>query len=938
MTTLTTTANPLAEALRLGQSIWYDNIRRSLLTSGELDRLVADGLRGVTSNPAIFSKAIAGSTDYADAIAAIRADEARDAQAVYEALAIRDIQDAADALRPVYHESGRRDGYVSLEVSPTLAHDTDGTVAEGVRLWGAVDRENLMVKVPATPAGILAVRALIARGINVNVTLLFATSVYEQVADAYVGGLEEYAAAGGDVARVASVASFFISRLDSAVGPLLPRHLQGRVAVANAKVTYERYKQLHASARWQALAAAGAQTQRLLWASTSTKNPAYRDVLYVEELIGPDTVNTVPPATFDAFRDHGLARASLEEDVERAHETLAALARFGIDLAKVTDALLDEAVAAFADAFDVLLDAVAHACAGGASATTRQVASLPTDIQAEVEATIADWGATGKVGRLWALDASVWTGADESRWLGWLRIADDELAHLDQLEAIARDVRATGFGHALLMGMGGSSLFPELLAMTFAPGPGHPALRILDSTDPEQVQAALDAIDVTDTLFIVSSKSGSTLEPNIFEQLFFAKVAEALGEKEAARRFIAVTDPGSKVEELATVAGFRHVAHGVKEIGGRYSALSNFGMVPGAVMGAPVHDLLDRAHGMAQACAGCVPAADNPGLALGAVIGMCARHGRDKLTLSASPAIRDLGAWLEQLVAESTGKVGKGVIPVDREPLGPVDVYGDDRLFVSVALAAEGHPARLDAIEAAGHPVVRITIDETLDLGGEVFRWEFATAVAGALLAINPFDQPDVEASKIVTRELTEAYERTGALPPETPVYAGEGVRLYTDERNAAALGEHGSLRDYLRAHLDRAGAGDCVALLAYVPMTAAHEATLTDVRTRIRDGRRTATCVGFGPRFLHSTGQAYKGGPNSGVFLQITCEDQADVAVPGRHYSFGVVKAAQARGDFAVLAERGRRALRIHLDDADSGLALLREAVASIYDDQRNH
>jgi hypothetical protein len=391
------------------------------------------------------------------------------------------------------------------------------------------------------------------------------------------------------------------------------------------------------------------------------------------------------------------------------------------------------------------------------------------------------------------------------------------------------------------------------------------------------------------------------------------------------------------VEALAVEAGFRHVAHGVKEIGGRYSALSNFGMVPGAVMGVPVHALLDSAHGMAQACAGCVPARDNPALALGAVIGVCANHGRDKLTLFTSPGIRDLGAWLEQLVAESTGKSGTGVIPVDREPIGPPDVYGDDRLFVSVAVADEGHPPALGAIEAAGHPVVRITVEDPADLGGEVFRWELATAVAGSVIGINPFDQPDVEASKVVTRELTAAYEHTGALPTEEPIYEGEGIALFTDERNAAQLGTHGSLRDYLRAHLARAGVGDYVALLAYLPMTAGHEAALTDLRTRVRDVKGTATCVGFGPRFLHSTGQAYKGGPSSGVFLQITCDDPFDLPVPGQRLSFDVVKAAQARGDFAVLAERGRRALRIHLHDVHAGLALLRETVASILNPERN-
>jgi transaldolase / glucose-6-phosphate isomerase len=898
--------NPLVEVLGFGQSIWYDNIRRSLLTSGELERMVAeDGLRGVTSNPAIFEQAITGSDDYAAEIARLRASGVADAKAIYERLAIRDIQDAADVLRPVYDETDGGDGYVSLEVSPVLAHDTTGTIAEAVRLWDAVDRENLMVKVPATPAGVPAIRALIGRGINVNVTLLFSQRAYEEVAEAYVAGLEDYAVAGGDVSRVASVASFFVSRIDSAVdaqlaeiGTPIARRLAGKAAIANAKLTYQRSRELYASQRWAELAAGGAHVQRLLWASTSTKNPAYRDVVYVEELIGAGTVDTVPPATFDAFRDHGEPRASLEENLEEAHDTMTTLAEVGIDFDAVTAALLDDAVRLFVDAFDSLLAAVGVVA-----------------LRAEIDATVAEWDASGKVQRLRERDATLWTGADEGEWLGWLGIAEDQLAHGDALRRIADDVRAAGFSHALLLGMGGSSLFPELLGLTFGRQDGFPELHVLDSTDPAQVEAAEAKVDLANTLFVVSSKSGSTLEPNIFKQYFFERVSALVGREEAGRRFVAVTDPGSKVEAIARADGFRHVAHGVPAIGGRYSALSSFGMVPAAAMGLDAHELLDRADRMAHACAWSVASADNPGLVLGATIGVAAVNGRDKLTLVASPRIHDLGAWLEQLIAESTGKQGRGVIPVDREPLGPPSAYGDDRLFVYVRFAPDAdaeQDAAVAELERAGQPVVRIELADLYALGGEVFRWEFATAVAGAIIGINPFDQPDVEASKIATRALTSEYERTGSLPAETP--------LRVDD---AGLGER------IAAHLAQIGPGDYAALLAYVEMTPEHEAALTEIRTLIRDRTKAATCVGFGPRFLHSTGQAYKGGPNSGVVLQITCDDAVDVPVPGQRYTFGVVKAAQARGDFQVLADRGRRVLRIHLGtDVAAGLEALRTAV----------
>jgi transaldolase / glucose-6-phosphate isomerase len=869
--------NPLAAVLAEGQSIWYDNIRRSLIDSGELARMVEDGLRGVTSNPTIFEQAITGSDDYADLIAALRREGVTDPKELYERLAIRDIQDAADILRLVYDSSDGVDGYVSLEVSPDLAHDTGGTIAEAVRLWNAVDRPNLMIKVPATAAGIPAVRALIGRGINVNVTLLFATETYERVAAAYFGGLEEYGEAGGDVSSVASVASFFVSRIDSALE-------SGEVAIANAKVTYARSQELYATARWEGLAARGARPQRLLWASTGTKNPEFSDVLYVEELIGPGTVNTVPPKTYDAFRDHGRVRPSLEEGIAEARATMAGVRNFDA----VARRLQVDGVQSFADAFKSLLDAVGRT---GVS------------------------NGNGTVARIWARDASVWTGRDEASWLGWLDIGDRQLDNVDRLLAVAEDVRTAGFEHIVLLGMGGSSLAPEVLAKTFGRQPGFPELLILDSTDPAQVKAVEEAVDLRRSLFIVSSKSGSTLEPNIFKAYFFERVAELVGREAAGKRFVAITDPGSQVEAVADADGFRFVASGDKTIGGRYSALSNFGLVPAAAMGLDVVELLQRVQRMVRSCSPKTPAAENPGLVLGTAIGLQAKAGRDKLTLLVSPGIDDLGAWLEQLIAESTGKEGKGVIPVDREPLASPDAYRDDRLFVYVRLDSAPSAVQDRAVaelERAGHPVVKLRLEDVYDIGAEFFRWEFATAVAGSVLGINPFDQPDVEASKIATRALTEEYERTGALPAETPLRIDDPA-----------------FEETLAEHLALIGPGDYAALLAYVPMTDEHEAELTRIRTLIRDRRGVATCVGFGPRFLHSTGQAYKGGPNSGVFLQLTCDDEADLEVPGRRYTFGVVKAAQARGDLEVLEARGRRALRIHLGaDVCAGLERLRKAV----------
>jgi transaldolase / glucose-6-phosphate isomerase len=945
-------SNPLRELQDYGQSVWLDYIRRSLLTSRELqDLLDDDGLRGVTSNPTIFEKAIAGSSDYSDLLQSLASQSELDAKARYEILAIRDIQDTADLLLPVYQSSRRRDGYVSLEVSPLLARDTDGTLAEARRLWKAVGRDNVMIKVPGTREGIPAFRQLISEGINVNVTLLFSQEVYEQVAQAYIDGLEEFGRKSLDVGKVASVASFFISRIDSAVDALvgarlkvakdpaeqaLLRSVLGKVAIANAKLTYQRYGNIFRGERWEELAKRGAQTQRVLWASTGTKNPDYSDVVYVEELIGPETVNTMPPATLAAFRDHGRPRPSLVEDIEAAHDHMDTLQKLGFSMDQVTANLLTEGLELFSEAFHKLLTAVEKSTQGRLSANvSRQTYKLPAEIAGLVKAQVNDWRAEGKVRRLWEGDSSLWTNSDEDKWLGWLTITDDQLAHRHELTAAAEDARSGGFSHVLLLGMGGSSLCPEVLKMTFGTIPGYPELHVLDSTDPAQIKAIEEKVDIAKTLFLVSSKSGSTLEPNIFKQYFFERVKHVLGTEKAGSRFIAITDPGSKMELVAQGDKFRHIFHGLASIGGRYSALSDFGMVPAALMGLDAQKFLDRTEEMVHACKSCVPVDDNPGVVLGIILGTLALNGRDKVTIVASPGISDLGAWLEQLIAESTGKEGHGIIPVDREQLGPVDVYGEDRVFAYLRLESAPDPAQDDkvaALEQAGQPVVRIAVGETYDLGQEFFRWEIATAVAGSIIGINAFNQPDVEASKIATRNLTTEYERSGSLPAEKPILNEDGVRLFADEKNAGALKQAAaseSLVEYLRSHLNRLKSRDYFALLAYVPMFANHEQRLQEMRHAVRDKKRVATCLGFGPRFLHSTGQAYKGGPNSGVFLQVTCDDGHDLPVPGQKYTFGTVKAAQARGDLQVLVDRNRRALRVHIGaDIDAGLVKLNSAI----------
>lgn len=908
--------HPLLDLQDLGQSPWHDNIRRDQLTSGQLARMVKNGdITGLTSNPTIFEQAIGQSQDYTEAMAAL-AHKGLAAAEIFDILALEDIRAAADVFAPVYERTRGADGYVSIEVSPKYAHDTAATVREARRLWKAVGRPNTMIKIPATKAGLPAIEQCISEGLNVNVTLIFSLERYNEVMEAYLRGLEKRLAARKKINSIASVASFFVSRVDTLVDKLLDEKikalgqdkakalqaLKGQAAIANAKLAYQAFLKKFHTERYAALAHHGGRMQRPLWASTSTKNPAYPDVYYVEALIGANTVNTMPPATLVAYKDHGQPQMRLTEDVEGATQTIEQLEELGILMKDVTQRLEDEGVAAFAKSFDSLLRVVeAQRSAVLLSEQQRwHLGKHQKVVDAALEA--LDLEKFGE--RLAKKDAALWKPEDAAHQaeikirLGWLDVADLMATKVEELQAFALQVKRAGFTKAVLCGMGGSSLAPEVLRETLGVAKGYLDLTVLDSTDPAAVITAETRGNLARTLFIIASKSGSTTEPNAFFQFFWERVKALKGEK-TGENFIAITDPGTKMERVAQEHRFRHIFLNPPEIGGRYSALSYFGLVPAALMGIDVGELVARARQMMLACGPSIAAERNPGLSLGAALGALALAGRDKVTFLTSKSVATLGYWIEQLVAESTGKEGKGILPVEGERPGESEVYGKDRLFVYIRL-----DKKLDktvaALRAAGHPVIELHLDDAYDVGGEFFRWEVATVAAGYILNINPFDQPNVQESKDNTVRLLKAHAETGKLPDAGNVY------------NALA-------RDFpvrLLKHLKSAKRGDYVALTAYIERTPAREKLLRDLQAAIRNRFKVAVTVGYGPRFLHSTGQLHKGGAANGVFIQFSCEDPIDVPVPGEAYTFSVLKNAQAIGDYEALATRKRRALRVQLGE----------------------
>ena len=924
----------LQDLAAAGQAPWLDFVERGFIHDGGLKKLIAeDGVTGVTSNPSIFEKAMGHGDAYDEGFHAFLGRADASVVDTYEAAAIADIKAAAADLRPVYDRLQGRDGYVSLEVSPYLALDTGATIAEARRLWAAVAEPNLMVKVPGTEAGAPAIRQLIEDGININVTLLFAQSAYQAVAEAWLAGLEARAAKGEPVDRIASVASFFVSRIDTQIDKKIDERLKagdqdsaalqalrGKVAIANAKLAYEWYGHMIASPRWQALAAKGAMPQRLLWASTGVKDPAYPDTLYLDQLIGPDTVNTIPPKTLDAFRDHGTVAPTLTRGLDEARHVLAEADRLGLDLPGVTEGLVTDGVKQFADAADTLLGAVAaKRTAYMGDKLNGLTATLPDALGKAVEARLEKARAEGWSRRLYAGDASLWTGGPEAKWLGWIPAARGEQVDTAALSRLAE--QAKHYPDAVLLGMGGSSLGPEVLAAILGGGTHGPKLHVLDSTDPGQIATIAAAIDPKNTIFIVSSKSGSTMEPELLRAFFWE-----LSGKDGSR-FVAVTDPGSKLEQAAQADNYLAIIPGDPAIGGRYSVLSAFGMVPAAIMGLDTGAFYTATAPMVFACGPDAPPAANPGVHLGAILGEAAVSGRDKLTILPSKGLEPFGAWLEQLLAESTGKQGRGLVPIDLELAGQVGAYGDDRLFVHLHLAGDEDAkleSMLDDLTLAAQSLVRITVAKRDLIGQEFFRWEVATAIAGAVIGIDPFDQPDVEDAKIATRKLVDAYEQSGTAEPETVAAETADFALFT-AKGAAGAGDAAAL---LKAHFAGLEPPHYAGFLAYIERDAANAEAVTRIRAAVRDRTRCATVLGFGPRFLHSTGQAYKGGPKTGAFLTITREPHPDLAIPGKRASFGTVQIAQARGDMDVLAERGQRVLRAHLKAGGRGIDALVEAV----------
>ncbi len=898
----------LQELTLLGQAVWLDYIRRSLITSGDLQSLIHEGVRGVYSNLTIIEKAIAGSADYDQELRKPGVHE-KSVEEIYEAFCLDDIARAADLLHPVYEATGGADGYASLDLKPSLADDTEGSIAEGKRLFAFLGRPNVMIKVPSTPAGIRAVETLIGEGVNVNATLIFSKAQYEAAAEAYIRGLEKLASAGGDLVRTASVASFFINKVDRAVGQVLDEKgessLQWKIAIANAKEAYTRFVQIFRGERWEDLEARGARVQRILWAGTGTQNPHYPDTLYVDSLIGPDTVNAVHPDVLSAFRCHGTVTLSLESGMNEAKAQLARLEELGVDMQSITRNLQDQAVASSVEAFDSLLSSITEKRKRLLSNWQCQEASLG-EHKESVETALAEAAEKRIIHRIWDHDHTVWKPEPDeiSNRLGWLHIAGAMIENIRRLEALSEEVRSSGYTHALLLGMGGSSLAPEVMRKTFGVAEGYLDLAVLDSTDPAAVLACSEGLDLSHSLFIVSTKSGGTVETLSFFKFFYNRVAEALGVERAGEHFIAVTDPGSRLADLAKACDFRATFLNDPNIGGRYSVLSFFGLVPAALIGLDLGLLLDRALTAASNCEPCNSPinGDNNGARLGVIMAELAKSGRDKLTFICSERIASFRDWVEQLIAESTGKEGRGILPVVGEEPGSPEVYGHDRFFVHLRLDGdETQDAAVAALESAGYPVIRIRLRDIYELGAQFFLWEMATAVAGHRLGINPFYQPDVESAKQKAREMVSLYKKRGAL---------EDVESATLKSNV------------LKEFLDQAKQGDYAAFQAYLQPTKETDAALKLLRLRVRNRFKLATTVGYGPRFLHSTGQLHKGDAGRGLFIQFTAHDRRDAPIPDEAGSdtssitFGVLKRAQALGDMKALEDKGRRIIRFHLGE----------------------
>jgi transaldolase/glucose-6-phosphate isomerase len=906
---------------KIGQSLWYDNIQRAMLQNGDIEGMILRGeIKGMTSNPSIFQSAITKSTDYTTQLQTL-AWSGLSSEEIFWNLAIDDVQRAADLFLDTYSNSKKKDGYVSLEVNPNLAHDTSGTVNEAIELWRRVNRPNLMIKVPATREGIPAIKQLISNGINVNVTLIFSCDRYAQVIDAYISGLEDRVGKGESVDSIASVASFFVSRIDTKVDGYLGNHMKnqvsvtekvidllGKAAIYNAKKAYQLFMREFKSGRFQKIKEHGGNPQRPLWASTSTKNPEYRDVMYIEELIGADTVNTVPPATLTAFLDHGVVAERITRELEPINEYFISLEKLGVFIDNVTEELEVEGVQAFSDSYNKLVDVIESRRVG----VTQGLGLLGPEVIDRLKG-LAD---TNFSSRLFDHDPALWTISSEGQKeivqrLDWLEAPWKTEESLNQVEGLLSELKLEGFTHALILGMGGSSLAPEVFAAINGTDKFGLKVSILDSTHPEEVLAVEKRIPLDKTLFIVSSKSGTTAEINAFYSYFYEKMQKILG-PQVGSHFLAITDPDTRLAKMATEKSFRRVIIANAKVGGRNSALTAFGLAPAALMGIDTAELVKNTLYNAKWFLPEYTVYENPGIVLGTIIGTAALNGVDKLTILADPDWVPFGAWMEQLIAESSGKEGKGILPIADEPLSSAANYQYDRLFVY--LRKNGiHESFITELQEKGHPVISINVNNTYDLGYQFYLWEVATATACSILGVNSFDQPDVQDAKTRTLAGIEAFRKTGQFFIDTPVIKTPEFSVYSKQKiiNLKAESPLVVIKEFLETYGEKNG---YVALNAFVYRNDKNKQILSNLREWILEEFGMASTLGFGPRFLHSTGQLHKGGPENGIFIMITNTPSEDATIPGEGITFGNLCFAQALGDENALINRGRKVLRIHI------------------------
>ncbi|MFZ0452272.1 MAG: bifunctional transaldolase/phosoglucose isomerase [Ignavibacteriaceae bacterium] len=929
--------NALLELINYGQSYWLDNLTRKMIKSGELKkRVTKEGLRGNTSNPAIFNKAISGGNDYDQQINKL-VNEKKTIGEIYDALTVKDVQDACDILRPVYDESNGLDGYISLEVSPYLAHDTEGTMNDARRLYKAVDRPNCFIKIPGTKEGVPAIEQMLYEGININVTLLFSIASYEAVAHAHINALERRMAEGKSVDNVSSVASFFLSRIDVLADQLLshliipennsgdgprPEHLLGKAAVASAKLAYQSFKRIFSGDRWQKLVEKGARVQRPLWASTSTKDPLYNDVKYVEPLIGKDTVNTMPEVTISAFADHGKIEAdSVEKDIDEAQKVFDDLKKVGIDIDFVTDQLVNDGIQKFIDPFNNLMISLAKKRMEILGDKTGFQKITYGKSESSVKDALKSLDEKQFTRRLFAKDPYLWKSDKETakaikNRLGWINI-NDFIDRAGDIEEFAKSIKQDKFKFVVLLGMGGSSLCPEVVRETFGSKAGFPQLLMLDNTDPAAVKNIESKIDVSKSLFIVASKSGTTTETLSFYKYFYDVVKDR-GIENPGNHFIAITDAGTPLEEEAKDKNFRRFFTNPADYGGRYSALSYFGLVPMALIGVDIKRILDNARQIEISSDASIPSNANPSINLGTLLGINKLQGRDKVTFILSESVSAFGYWVEQLIAESTGKEGTGLIPVEGEVPGKPEVYGNDRVFVYLFTSDDDdqkNEKKLKALEKEGYPVVKIELQNKLALGAEFFRWELATATAGRIINVNPFDEPNVAESKKNSKDLLNEWKEKGSFGEGEPVLKDGEIAVFCN-KNADWMfeGHRKFLPAFLNTFVKLANSPDYLAMLAYFMQTPEREKILQSIRMKLRDKLKVATTLGYGPRYMHSTGQLHKGGPNTGVMILFTYDVEEDAAIPGSDYGFATLQRAQALGDFRSLNDKNRRVIRIHL------------------------